>query len=702
MSYARGVRGIAILLALGVSACGGDEEVPDAGPVDSGVLVDSGVGPDEDQDLWGDGEDNCPSVPNPEQRDRDRDGIGDACDPCPATPNGGVGEQPGPDGCEQISEVEPNNAAAQGQLVALREMGQAVEVKGAIEPPTPDGNQAFDRYKVMVGAQTMLKVRVARLSPNSLLEPLIIVDGGAFTTPRQAQGAFVAERYVYFAEAGTYDVAVADRRGVFDGTPFGDLDYEYGLSVQAVPVNAADREPPLNEEPFEIDERGQVFVLDLELAASDFTLVSAQTDLDVLGEGADTILVLERADGTVIENDSLSEGFSDARIIAELQTAEQVRVVLDHARTFGRGPHEVRLTVAQPDTSRELEPNDTPALASELVFPGETSGGVQAALDPDVGPPDIDWYYLDGRAGQVIALTGLIRPSSITNPVMALVRAYDLETEDFETLYLNTDSSGAAPRIEAILPETARYYVVVTDEQNLGDPPFAGGPLFEYGIFAEATGVQPDPNVVTSTATIEGVLDPGGRLKRHLVITSAPQLLFVDTVDAGMDTAPFYRVYGVNARGVLGEGENAAMAYLPGAETYIVGVHNANDGLGGAGATYEAQVSYQSVLLESEIEPNDALEEATPITSWRAAFEAEVADADDVDLFTFTATAGDTLDAYAAEGGRLHRIRVLDGSGAVVALGTQGVWGVEIPAFDTYYIAVDTTPGPYKLLMRVR
>lgn len=51
------------------------------------------------------------------------------------------------------------------------------------------------------------------------------------------------------------------------------------------------------------------------------------------------------------------------------------------------------------------------------------------------------------------------------------------------------------------------------------------------------------------------------------------------------EMSPYIRIYGPSARGVLGEGRMSAMAYLPGADTYIVGVHNAIDGLGGAGFT---------------------------------------------------------------------------------------------------------------------
>lgn len=692
-----------LTLGLGLLACGGGSDTTDGGAVDTGAGPDSGImGPDEDQDQWADDVDNCPSVANPEQRDRDRDGIGDACDVCPATPNGGLEGQPGPDACEQIAEIEPNNSVEQSQVISVREMGRTIEVKGAVEAPTPEGAQSFDRYEIMVPAQTLLNVRVARGSSDSLLEPMIVVSGGGYTRAREAHGLFIAERQIYCAEAGTYVVSVADRRGVLSDTPYGNLKYEYGLSIEARPVEAMVREAPLNGEPFSFDATGQVALLDFTLEAAEFTLIATQTDLDTTGLGVDTILVLEREDGRVVENDSLAEGYSDARIIADLPSQEAVRVVLDHARITGLGAHEVRLTVAQPDTTRELEPNDRADLASELVFPGETSGQITAASDPDVGPPDVDWYYLDGRAGQVVALSGLIRPSSITNPAMALVLAHDLETEDFETLYLNTDSSGNSPRLEAILPDDGRYYVVVVDERNLMGPPFAGGPLFEYGIFAEATGIQPDPQIVTSTATINGLLDPGGRLKRHIVVASEPTLIFVDTTDAGMDVEPYIRVFGPQAKGRIGEGLDSAMAYLPAAESYVLSVFNAKDGLGGANATYQARVSYQALVAKAESEPNDTAADADPLDGWRDVITGDLADEDDVDQFTVTASGGLSLDAVLSIGGRNRQVQVSNGAGAVIGAGVGGAKGVALPGLDTYSIEVSSTQaGPYTLIVRI-
>ena len=64
---------------------------------------------DSDRDSVADAQDNCPDVPNADQKESDGDGVGDACDQCPATPaNSAVSRT----GCsvEQLCPCEVNTS----------------------------------------------------------------------------------------------------------------------------------------------------------------------------------------------------------------------------------------------------------------------------------------------------------------------------------------------------------------------------------------------------------------------------------------------------------------------------------------------------------------------------------------------------------------------------------------------------------------
>ncbi len=51
------------------------------------LVICPAADPDQDGDGIPDDEDNCPTIPNPDQADSDQDGIGDVCDNCPGVPN---------------------------------------------------------------------------------------------------------------------------------------------------------------------------------------------------------------------------------------------------------------------------------------------------------------------------------------------------------------------------------------------------------------------------------------------------------------------------------------------------------------------------------------------------------------------------------------------------------------------------------------
>ena len=79
---------------------GGDDDVA----IDA-VEIDAEV--DSDGDGLLDGSDNCPTVPNVNQRDHDDDGPGDACDPCPHIPAGSTNGDSDGDGVGDACDPRP-------------------------------------------------------------------------------------------------------------------------------------------------------------------------------------------------------------------------------------------------------------------------------------------------------------------------------------------------------------------------------------------------------------------------------------------------------------------------------------------------------------------------------------------------------------------------------------------------------------------
>lgn len=76
-------RAVSLGILVGCGRTGFDALPPGDGGTDAAVDARVAIGHDEDSDGYGDAEDNCPHLPNADQRNVDGDQVGDLCDPEP-------------------------------------------------------------------------------------------------------------------------------------------------------------------------------------------------------------------------------------------------------------------------------------------------------------------------------------------------------------------------------------------------------------------------------------------------------------------------------------------------------------------------------------------------------------------------------------------------------------------------------------------
>lgn len=585
------LRCVLLFTILAIVACGGgDSDKVDTARTDASTGV---TGPDRDGDEWSDDIDNCPDLPNYEQRDRDRDGIGNECDTCPSTPNND------PNGltqsqCRLSQENEPNNNSSQAQALPLPAIGEAIAIQGVVEQPA-DAFTASDRYLIMVPSQSAFRIRCARGSFLSLLEPQIEVSGGSYTISRIVDDQQVAERIFYFSEAGTYEVAISDRRGRKENVVKGNADYAYELSFQAVVIETEQLSLPITERTLRIEPKGQVAVYEASIVPTEQLRLEITTPLGPGEGGYDPILIVERSDGSVWEENHIyTNERADARLLLEVEAPETIRVIVDHRELVGRESVPQTLSIDYPDQDAELEPNDSRELASDLSYcQGCETSGVIANDDSAIA--DIDWYSFDATAGQIVSFRGLVPPNSQIDPFISLGQ---FDSSLFVPIYENGTSSGVSARFDAIIPETGKYFLRFEDEQNKQKTsgPYRGGGLYTYKIFTEFMVLAPSPELENGVVT-EGVINPGGSLQRYLITTSdRTQVDFSLTYSSLLtDFSPLIRVYEPGATKLIAEGTDGLQVILPTAGSYVVAIHNSEMGIGGPEYSYELVANRSSL-----------------------------------------------------------------------------------------------------------
>ena len=665
--------GLALTVACGDDGNGGPSNgTSDAGP----------VGPDMDGDGWLDDNDNCPTVTNFEQRDRDNDGIGDLCDSCPATPNAEALESEDP--CLPVDEQEPNDESNQAQALQLLPMGQFREVRGVIETPRSN-NQAFDRYQITVDAGDLYRIRVARSDAASSIEPAFEVTGPDFAA-RQAEDRFIATREVYFPRAGTYEVAVTDRRGLFGDTPRGGDTESYALSIEA--VEAQTRTVEIGAEGFEdrlfvFEDPNSITILESTITEGlRFSFFTTRTELG-RGDaetGLDTILVVELPD-LILENDDVGRGVTDSQLtIEDIPADTPIRIVLDHARRIGPADleYEIRLTVQQNDRFPELEPNDTVETASPLQYPfcdsdipTERREQVDGLIESRAFVADTDWYEFTPAAGDVIRFEVGQKPGG-GGSFSPFYEVLELRGGTPVPLYEAEGESSAL--IPMVFPESKPYFLRVDHGPNLepnADP--AGGPLFDYRVFMQCLSpVNREPFTASASRTREVVQN--NDISRYALVPQG-QTVVADVLvtqarlgtdpGAGPEMTPELQLLGEDAvgriarsAGLIGFGRVAGLLEPEDLESSsVLTIFNPN---GFQAFNHRLAVDFEPVTPTDEEadEPNNRIADATVVTTLPVAVKGSVTPSDP-DFIRFTGD-GSTLDVFANANGNTIGILITD------------------------------------------
>ncbi|GBC77222.1 putative subtilase-type serine protease [bacterium HR08] len=306
------------------------------------------------------------------------------------------------------------------------------------------------------------------------------------------------------------------------------------------------------------------------------------------------------------------------------------------------------------ETFTEMEPNNTLATAN-LITPDVT---VIGTLTPT---GDVDVFAFEGSAGQQVTIDVDAQSLTPKSPADTVVTLYDgngrpLAENDDESV----DTRDSLLRFT--LPAAGRYAFQIRDAAGRGGPSFAyrarvtltGGAPPGRIIESEPNNSLAQANAITPNATIRGTLDPTGDVDFFSFQAAAGQRVRVDiaakrltppsaadTVVALFDSSG--RKLAENDDRASGQLDSLLEFTLPAPGRYFFSVRDFGN-KGGPAFTYEATVTLTggAPTRLNESEPNNTFAQAQTITP-DVILVGRLDPAGDVDIFAFTASAGQRL-----------------------------------------------------------
>jgi hypothetical protein len=295
------------------------------------------------------------------------------------------------------------------------------------------------------------------------------------------------------------------------------------------------------------------------------------------------------------------------------------------------------------------EPNDTPDLASAVVFPGEYSASVRPA-------GDVDYYVLEVATPVQLTVETFEAPMEAMDTRIWICAEGQPCSFEFEHLARNNDKSDGDrySRMDAWLPAAGRYYLVVD-----GFIDSVGDYRMVIGETGEPNNIPGDAHRLAIPSEVHGRIEPRTDVDWYSFVVDRPLRLIATTSEEDNGTAMDPQMWLCDedelegctfGAGHLARDDNGGQGLYPrllhaftDPGVYFLGVQ----GFGGSRGHY-------LLSLAIDPEPNDAPAMATEIRV-PTSFVGTLDPGPDVDWFAFEAFAQERLqfETRPVEGGRL-------------------------------------------------
>ena len=682
---------------------GGDDTGLDDTGSDTGAMED---GSDADGGGDGDGGDGCQLDVVNTDIDRDRDKLHDECDNFKYLNHGGDNV----DEATTITEDEsrrPNDNVIQAER--NYDLDLPVQIDGEVGPIENDGD--LDHYSFEIDEPTVILLRLEARTDKLWPGALVFGRENRNRNVRpQLVGADEGEnaiREMFLPVPGRYDLAISDFRNLVSDDQAlaggGSGDYPARAHVSAVPMPAIDEIGAPGSDSHQHDGRIHVHSLD----ASDLTgvKVTAAGVARAMDSGLTPTLALydpesERTLGFTV-GPQVNQDTLTVSLTTRLEKQwDELYVIDDYISRFGETS--TKVDVVADDAATELEtagqPRDDRSDRLTWLQPGTS---IDATIGPPrtAGPtsltPDEDYFLLSTDRGQTIRVT--VSPKS-GSPVQPEIAMGWYRAQQGGGGFFNSFGGHQAPAADQ--PGGDRSLTFLFNDASDGEVAFrirhapnnsadspVGGSDYAYTVKTEA--LEPSPDEVSPLPGSVGTqFEPGGI---GLVSFDSPEGKVVRVGPAQSNQSDLDldgRLTRTDDWHEIGASSGRIEFYAPAAKTYWYDVRD-DDGRGTGGDALDIEVETSSV---------------DEIASLPGTVDADLAGADEVDYYTFDATAGERYDVRLQTEAFQDRIAVFtasdyrrvarDGGGAVFRAPRDGTYVVRVQSTNSqagsYTLGVQT------------